>query len=254
MGDAAERRGRCLLRRVRKRPCAAKELLRLTPATWFLWTIFLSAGLSQSSNTFAGTVGESWSEQMRELTAYRQRYGTLDLLHVTQGPKSSNGYEQSAEEARLRQWLQKQRLEIRHGRMSPGKCAALEQIGVTLSSHSKEWQQRFEDLCCYKQHHGHTGVALPDDAKMFRWTITQRTRCRRGMLDPHRLAMLSRLGFIWSRNEADWESKFHELRELVVTAHGRTDEAIDAACSDNLALYRWICSQRTQHRTGRLPI
>jgi hypothetical protein len=184
-------------------------------------------------------VTQNWNDHLREAVLYKQQYGSFNVV-----PGKND---------KLRRWVVHQRFAVKNGKMSGEKLAALRDVGFTITPHSSEWFSRFLELCFYQQCHGHLSVSAEESPRLFRWTVTQRTRCRRNQLPHARNTMLTRLGFTWSRNKADWMLKYHELGEAIVRDHcGKAALAVEAALTSNPQLYRWVAAQRTRYRLGRL--
>ena len=63
------------------------------------------------------------------------------------------------------------------------------------------------ELVAYKAIHGHTNVSRYDNEnkKLGKWVNTQRNAKTKDKLSEERVNKLNEIGFVWDKNEADWQ-------------------------------------------------
>lgn len=87
------------------------------------------------------------------------------------------------------------------------KISALESIGFTWAKlkGTTLWEQRYQELCRYRQEHGHCSVPTKYkiDATLGRWVSTQRKQYKdmkenkRSLMTEQRFEKLEAIGFCW---------------------------------------------------------
>jgi hypothetical protein len=84
--------------------------------------------------------------------------------------------------------------------MPTGRRSALEQLGFSWTPGGNAWEQSFDKLREFKSKHGHCDVPQirNGDRELSAWVQHQRTRHRKGVLEPDRVERLEALGFSWS--------------------------------------------------------
>jgi hypothetical protein len=102
------------------------------------------------------------------------------------------------------------------------------------------------------QHLEPQAVADPSLLKLCRWVRTQRREYQAGELLPDRVIALEGLnGWTWENYDAQWESKFRELK-----AHYDVNNNVTITISKDSrkeSLRSWVINQRIAKRQGRLP-
>lgn len=131
---------------------------------------------------------------------------------------------------KLYEWLQFLKKEYKaHTSASQTSSLTLEQIQtleylhIPLSSRGEtHWSRFYQQLCRYKERHGHVLVPrLCEVPGLGDWVTEQRRqykamRCgQSSVLNPERLAQLERLGFVWQvRHRPEWDARYRELLEV----------------------------------------
>jgi hypothetical protein len=120
---------------------------------------------------------------------------------------------------------------------------------------NKAWFDRFEELKTYKEEHGECLVPqkYPPNPSLGTWVNKQRMEYKllmdnhKSSMTPERLDALKEIGFTWAKRkgQATWDAKFYQLKEYK-GMHG--DCLIPTKYSKDLALGRWVSTQREQYR------
>jgi hypothetical protein len=127
------------------------------------------------------------------------------------------------------------------------------------SQHAQVWQQKFQELCEYKDRFGtcHVPHNWQESPTLAKWVKRQRYQYKLGQegkhttLTPERQEALEGLGFIWQCHDSAWEERFAELQEFHrVHGHCRVP-TIDGVAYHNPQLTIWVQCQRRQCRLFR---
>lgn len=168
-----------------------------------------SSSSSSESNEGEGGAGQprfrdyqsdQWLEKYQELLTHYQQHG-----HCLVSWKENH---------HLARWIKRQRYQYklkirnRHSTMTDGRVKALEQLGFTWDTHEASWDERFIELCAFKDFNGHCNVPspYPENPKLGVWVKGQRRRYWQGKkkgrvlsgANAERVAKLKNLGFEFS--------------------------------------------------------
>ena len=93
-----------------------------------------------------------WMERYKDLVKYQQKYGHCCVPHkCTEYPE-------------LSVWVKRQRYQYKlkckkqHSTLSNERQALLDGLNFVWDSHTVAWEEKFHELCIYKQHHGNCDV------------------------------------------------------------------------------------------------
>jgi len=170
---------------------------------------------------------EKWQQRFTELLAFKARFGHTRMPAKWKENKS------------LGHWVHVQREFRKKGMLSAERMARLAavgfewsepgRLGATHQEHNeKRWTQLFEQMCQFKQYHGHCNVLTdwPENPPLAGWVQRQRLLHRLGTLPPARHTQLEALGFVWEADNsaqrlaklADdqrrWEQALEQLRQF----------------------------------------
>ena len=121
---------------------------------------------------------------------------------------------------------------------------------VRFSEYQAEiWTERFEDLCAFREKHGHTNVphSYKENSALSQWVQRQRYQYRlrqegkRSTLTDERVNLLENAGFVWNSHQTVWEDRWHELLEYK-KKHGNCVVPSNYKANPQLAL--WVKRQR----------
>jgi Helicase associated domain len=142
----------------------------------------------------------------------------------------------------------------------------LEALGFVWDGHDKSWNERYQELKAYKQHHGDCLVPsdYPLNPALSRWVSDQRTMywryiqqeqqkqkqhqtsgvdstttkdemsawsLRASCVTPRRLALLQELDFCWNALGAKWMQRYRELQEHMCINNTVFDASASASCN-----------------------
>jgi hypothetical protein len=141
-----------------------------------------------------------WDTMMRALTQFKQREGHCKVLdkHVE--------YLDDGGKLNLGVWLMYQRLYQGRGKMDAKKAEQLESLGVKWNGQRKESSQdhfdwNFDLLLVFKEREGHVRVPMKHKESgtdnLGIWLSSQRSLCRRGLLELDRQKWLEVADVTW---------------------------------------------------------
>jgi hypothetical protein len=202
---------------------------------------------------------KQWNEKFERLEQYKQEHGD----YLVPQP-----YE---EDPSLGRWVQKQRMEYKHGTIREDRKARLEELGFSWvtdkrhqrtedrdsSTNDSHWKAMYQALVDFKQEHGH--VMVPQSRKrcdhevLGQWVSTQRTTFLEGLMPEDRKELLDKIGFVWRIDptdansnlvQAQWDEMYERLAKYE-EVHGHCE--VPQTYTD-AELATWVNTQRVTHR------
>jgi hypothetical protein len=187
-----------------------------------------------------------WEQYFQELVSFHQKHGHCRVPGQYQ---------------KLVSWIERQRLSRARNLLSADREKRLDEINFIWSYYGikqKNWEEKYWQLCAYRQQHGHCFVPVNyrENKVLGTWVASQRRLEAKGKLAAAKKKSLDKLGFVWSRDTQDqlksaydsqWEASFEKLKAYK-QVHGtcQVSPRIDAA------LQRWTRWQRLLFYQGKL--
>jgi hypothetical protein len=155
---------------------------------------------SQHSTKIRQYQSEQWHERFKELVQFNNEHGH-SLVPINWLPNIPLGL-----------WVKRQRYqyqiknnENKHSSLTDERQEALEKLGFVWESRGIAWEEKYAELCAFKELHGHCNIAhyFPKDSPLAIWVKCQRRQFklfedkRKSSITPERVARLNRLGFDW---------------------------------------------------------
>lgn len=115
-----------------------------------------------------------------------------------------------------------------------------------------DWRHHYTQLQSYVSQHGdaHCGFRQEDDVELARWCKKQRTAHRQDKLSQAQTQQLSKLGFAFDGEVAEWWCWYDELCKFA-QRHGSTESGPFTSQHD-IYLTNWCRVQRIARRSGVL--
>lgn len=184
-----------------------------------------------------------WRTHYLALLEYRNRFGNC---RVPQDWK---------ENPKLAKWVSTQRIQHGRNKLSRERIAMLEKIGFEWSV-GVTWDERFAELCAFKERFGHTRVKVKweENPLLGQWAVDQRYRRRRGELRKDFEDRLNSIGFEWELPRhrlpvADSRPRLAELRAFKAE-HGHLSVSRHDKKYPGLA--SWMTHQRMHLKSGTM--
>jgi hypothetical protein len=146
-------------------------------------------------------------------------------------------------------WIKTQRA-VRWGKklpsMSKEREEKLEQIGFVWDSRGEGWNLRYQELEEYIKVHGHCCVPLKCQKYpiLANWVDVQRHEFKnlstgtRSSMTEERMELLTKVGFVFSYRDAQWNKKYDQLKAFIELNHGRHPTS-----KTNSSLHSWLLKQ-----------
>ena len=201
-------------------------------------------------------LGFVWNIRSCYASQWEQFYQQLVSFHQKHGHCRVPGKHQ-----KLVSWIERQRTAKTKNRLSADREDRLNKIGFIWSFDNikkQTWEERYRQLCAYRQKHGHcfVPVSCRENKVLGTWVASQRWIEAKGKLAAAKKKRLDALGFIWSRDTQDqmktifdsqWEASFAKLKEYKLV-HGTCQVSLKI----DPVLQRWTRWQRLLFYQGRL--
>jgi hypothetical protein len=131
------------------------------------------------------------------------------------------------------------------GKLTAGRRAKLEEIGVVPKPVETAWEKMFLSLADYKSRHGDCNVpqCWPANQRLANWVNTQRQFKRKGTLSKVRAKKLEELRFVWNSISGFWDRMFAALVEYKRN-HGHCN--VPTKWMENRQLASWVVNQRSR--------
>ena len=157
--------------------------------------------------------------------------------------------------SRLGWWVSTQRKAHGDGTLSGERVRQLESLpGWTWDQLETDWEEAYTRLQEFVRREGHARVPKRYEEEGIRlglWALRQRRFHDQGRLSSERAHRLETLqGWEWDIKEADWEAAYTHLQSFILR-EGHAQVPTDHVES-HFSLGRWVLTQRTQFRKGKL--
>jgi superfamily II DNA or RNA helicase len=204
-------------RQVKRKGKLPKELVRRLDALGFVWD----------------AANAHWEEMFAALEKHMHMHGNCNVSRDYPG------------NPRLGAWMIKQRAAINDGKLTAGRRAKLEGIGVIPKPVEVAWEEMFSSLLHYKSRHGDCNVpqCWPENQRLANWVCNQRQFKRKGHLNKDRLERLEQLGFVWDPISAFWDKMFAALIDYK-RKHRHCN--VPTKWKENRRLASWVVNQRSR--------
>lgn len=193
-----------------------------------------------------------WLTSYLALLEYRKQFGNC---RVPQDWK---------ENQKLAKWVSTQRVQYARGKISRERIARLEKIGFDWDLGKATWDERFAELCAFKERFKHTRVKVkwPENPLLGAWVVEQRYNRRRNKLREDYFQRLDSIGFEWDgrvaakpklKVPADPDKGWREIFERF-KAHAAANgvDVVTVVDEDTKKINRWMLYQRQAKNRGEL--
>jgi hypothetical protein len=157
-------------------------------------------GYEYDDNNRAAKFENDWTTSFNDLVEYKRVHG------VSVVPKTDNAHQ------KLYNWIKLQRRTYKRGSLLGERREKLVKFGFEFQriqpynkktrysqKQEKTWDEMYNKLCDFKQHHGHCIATYNDESNeaLAKWVSTQRVTFGRGEMDENRRQRLDALNFTW---------------------------------------------------------
>jgi superfamily II DNA or RNA helicase len=158
-------------------------------------------------------------------------------------------------------WISRQRQSHRQKALDKQKIKLLESLpGWSWKPHDESWDMYFRLLEDYQKEFGHALVPKSRSGELFNghdlagWVNSQRTRFKKGGLEPNRVLMLETIeGWSWDPRSDNWDYFYRLLIDYSIEfGHAVVPQGTAAKPYKGENLSRWVNKQRTKFNKGTL--
>ena len=157
----------------------------------------------------------------------------------------------------LAHWVATQRLDYSKGELHCDRIALLDKLGFEWKVSVGTWDERFAELCNYKERFGNTRVPTkwPENRLLGKWVVDQRFDKRHGKLRNHFEERLNAIGFEWEVPRAVMPAKSVDWRidQLIAMKSKHGHMSASRRDKDYPGLADWMTEQRARLKAGKLP-
>ena len=113
-----------------------------------------------------------------------------------------------------------------------------------------DWNTRYKQLKQFTEKYGHCKVPQKKHPQLGSWVMNQRAAYKKGTLSSDQIKLLNSIGFSWVlQKHVSWNEMFRQLEEYKDKNGNCNVSTHDEA---NLQLGRWVDTQRTAYKKGKL--
>lgn len=143
----------------------------------------------------------AWEDMFLELSKFKQEHGHCNVKQKY--PRNPQ----------LATWVNTQRDQYKEGKCLPERIKRLEELGFVWDTNIAAWENKFLELCKFKDKNGHCNVpsGYLDNPRLATWITTQRSDYKDGRISLNRRERLEKIGFEWNTNESAWEKMYATL-------------------------------------------
>ena len=176
-----------------------------------------------------------WKINIQKLIEYKKVYGDTNV---------PPDYEDKS----LRIWVVNIRNKYKES-LSQERLKELEEIGFIWSTDDYVWEQSFilfkEEL--EKHDNNYDFLTKKEYPKLYRWVQNQKRALSLNSLSEYRLNKLNSIGFIWNKNEHDWNQTYAIVEEFV-----QENGAIIPPAKTYPKIRAWLYKQKRLYANGKL--
>lgn len=216
----------------------------------------LQGKLREDRQRMLQEIGFVWAIQAVYKAQWEQYFQELVLFHQQHGHCRVPGQYQ-----KLVSWIERQRLSRGKNLLSAEREKRLDDINFIWNFQGvkqKNWDDKYRQLCDYRQKHGHCFIPVNcrENKALGTWVASQRRLEAKGKLAAAKKKRLDELGFIWSRDmqhqlksayDTQWEASFEKLK-VYQQMHG----TCQVSPRKDAVLQRWTRWQRLLFCEGKL--
>lgn len=187
---------------------------------------------------------DSWNDMYKLAKQYYDYNGNLLIpsKYITDG------------NIKLGYWIEYQRKAYKVGKLSNKEIAALEKIGMVWSVFDSQWLEYYKLATDYYNNNGNLLIPrlykTENGVQLGTWIVTQRKNYKNKRLDTEKIALLEKIGMVWSLYDLQW----YEYYDLAVEYHKANGNLLipQRYIVNDKKLGYWISTQRETYKAGKL--
>lgn len=161
----------------------------------------------------------------------------------------------TTENIKIGRWIATQRYNYRAGILSEEKITLLEKIGIIWSVPEYEWMKMYDLATIYFKENGNLVVPYTyktkDNISLGAWVAQQRKYYREKKMPDKKIALLNKIGMIWSLSDYEW-IRMYNLAAVYYNTNGNLIVPKNYKTNENDYLGAWIKRQRKSYNDKKL--
>ncbi|WP_309399965.1 helicase associated domain-containing protein [Cerasicoccus maritimus] len=184
--------------------------------------------LSEAQYSYRDRNLMAWLERYLELCDFQQQQG-----HCIVGPDHRT----------LNFWVRAPRQ--RRAQLPTDQRLMLERLGFSWDPLYEQWMGHYEELRAFMEQHGHCKIPVnePRYEQLACWVKKQRTKRER--MEPRRVLLLDKIGFVWTPYDDEWEANFQKLKAIYAKHGPLATATVDPEYQE---VSVWVDVQRSRQR------
>ena len=189
---------------------------------------------------------DTWQIKYEAAREYYRQHGNLDIPanYVT------------AEGLPLGGWYRSVKNQYRDGLLPEKRIKMLEAIGINWTPvKTRVWMRYYDAAQKYRAENGHADIpadyCTEDGLRLGAWVANQRYGRNQGKLSAEQIRLLEALGLSWQRDDTRWNVGYG-YAESYYASRGHLNVPADYISLDGFELGRWLATQRTRRKQGKI--
>ena len=202
------------------------------------------------ADNYIKTIDLDWYMMYERLKEYKKEYGDINVPIYYKTPDG----------ILLGHWLSNIRSSYKNPmpgntRLNSNKIKLLEELGIDWAPIESQWENIY---LIAKQYYEEKGdLLIPDkyvtaeNIKLGRWIATQRYNYKEGIISEEKIALLDKIGMVWSVYDYDW-MKMYDQAVLYYRENGNLLIPNNYKTKTKISLGSWIGKQRKNYREKKI--
>ena len=202
------------------------------------------------ADNYIKTIDLDWYMMYERLKEYKKEYGHINIPIYYKTPDG----------ILLGHWLSNIRSSYKNPtfgntRLNSNKIKLLEELGIDWAPIESQWEKIYLLAKQYYEENGN--LLIPDtfvtaeNIKLGRWIGTQRYNFKEGIISEEKIALLDKIGMIWSVYEYDWMRMYDQAVQYY-RENGNLLVPNNYKTKNNISLGSWIGKQRKDYRENKI--
>ena len=202
------------------------------------------------ADNYIKTIDLDWYMMYERLKEYKKEFGDINVPIYYKTPDG----------ILLGHWLSNIRSSYKNPmpgntRLNSNKIKLLEELGIDWAPIESQWENIY---LIAKQYYEEKGdLLIPDkyvtaeNIKLGRWIATQRYNYKEGIISEEKIALLDKIGMVWSVYDYDW-MKMYDQAVLYYRENGNLLIPNNYKTKTKISLGSWIGKQRKNYREKKI--
>lgn len=151
-------------------------------------------------------------------------------------------------------WIRNQRNNYKQNLLSEAQIIKMNSLQITWNVYEDKWDTMYSHAKCYYQKYGNLEVPFnyitSDNINLGHWIHDQRNKNGKYKLTKDQISKLNAIGMVWGVLDNNWNENYNLAKEYYIKHKNLFIP--DTYIVNNIALGRWIGTQRKNYKAGLL--